>query len=442
MNRPHLRMRGRRRLALISVTAVLALSAAIPSGAAAATEPATVLLNWDQYAIEALANPGDGSVTPIGAGQTPPVMSLHLAMVEAAMYDAVNGIARTHEPYLRGLPHPSRSASKSAAAATAAYKVLVGLVPALSDTIKANLKVLYDASLATIPNGWRKTAGINFGTTVATKMLAKRVNDGRYVPFSFTSGTGAGQWRPELPVFLSDPFAWVSNVKPFAIRRASQFRTAGPLSLTSAQYAAEFNEVKTLGSNKVPSARTDAQTEVAKFYSVSPVGMIHRAFRNIATAKNLSITRAARLFGMLSVSTADALIACFDDKDHYSFWRPITAIRHASEDGNPNTAEQADWLPFMVTPPYPDHPSGFNCAAGAMMYAGKAFFGTDRVAITLTSPAGTAPRTYTRLTAVLKDTIDARIWLGFHFREPDVQGAKLGRNVANYVATHYFERDD
>ncbi len=145
---------------------------------------------------------------------------------------------------------------------------------------------------------------------------------------------------------------------------------------------------------------------------------------------------------MLSVSTADALIACFDDKDHYSFWRPITAIRHASEDGNPNTAEQADWLPFMVTPPYPDHPSGFNCAAGAMMYAGKAFFGTDRVAITLTSPAGTAPRTYTRLTAVLKDTIDARIWLGFHFREPDVQGAKLGRNVANYVATHYFERDD
>jgi hypothetical protein len=438
MSGPDPRARARRRLALISVTAVLALGAAIPGPAAAASEPATVLLNWDQYSVEALGNMP--TATPAGAGQTPPVASLHLAMVELAMYDAVNAIDRTREPYLRGLPRASRTASKSAAAATAAYKVLVGLQPPLADNIKANLKVLYDATLAAIPDGRRENAGVRIGNAVASKMLAKRANDGRYVPYSFTPSNVVGKWRPELPSFISDPFAWVSNVKPFTLRRPSQFRTRGPLSLTSERYAIELNEVKALGG--MVSSRTPEQTELGRFYSANPLPMMHRAFREISVAKNLSITRAARLFGMLSSASADALIGCWDDKDHWSFWRPITAIHEADNDGNPATSGDPSWAPFLPTPPYPDHPSGYNCFSGAMMYTGRAFFGTDNVSFSLTSPITMTTRTYSKFTAVLTDTIDARIYLGFHFRNPDVQGARLGRNVAKWVKDHYFERVD
>jgi hypothetical protein len=441
MNRPDLRVRVRRGLALASVTAVLVGAVAIPGSAAAAAESASVLLDWDQYAAEALSNAP--TATPPGAGQTPPVASLHMAMVEAAMYDAVNVIAGTNEPYLDGLPRAPRTASKAAAAATAAHHVLVGLVPPLADNVKANLNTLYANSLAGISNNrGLKMGGVKIGAAVAARMLATRANDGRFVPYSFTAGSHPGEWRPELPAFVSDPFAWVSNVTPFALTSASQVRTAGPLAMTSAQYATEFNEVKLLGSNAEPSARSAEQTAIALFYSSNPLPMMHSSYRAIARERGLSITEAARLFGMLSVSSADALIGCWDDKDHYSFWRPITAIHLAADDDNDATTAQADWLPFRPTPPYPDHPSGFNCFTGAMMYAGKAFFGTDNVSISLTSSATTTTRSYSKLTDVTKDTIDARIYLGFHFRTPDVQGVGLGQQVAAYVNANYFQPAD
>ena len=439
MHRPDRPSRARARVALISVTAGLVLAGTLPFASASAGEPATMLLQWNEHAAIALSNPP--TATPAGAGQTPPVASLHLAMVQAAVYDAVNAIDRGHEPYLRGLPRAPRWASKPAAVATAAHHVLVGLTPALADNVKANLDAAYTASLASISNGNKKTAGISIGAAVAAKMLAKRANDGRFVPFSFTAGTGAGEWRPELPMFASDPFAWVSNVKPFAIGRASRFRTAGPLSLTSAKYAAEVNEVKSLGS-ATSTTRTAAQTELGRFYSANPLVMLNKSLRDIVTRKGLSITKAARLFAMTSVSGADALIACWDDKDHHSFWRPITAIRLADTDGNGATTADSAWLPFLPTPPYPDHPSGYNCFTGATTQAAREFFGTNKVRISLTSPITMTTRTYSRLNRIVDDTINARIYLGIHFRTPDVQGAKLGRNVASYVADHQFERDD
>jgi vanadium-dependent haloperoxidase-like protein len=433
------RPRARIRLALVSVTAGLVLASTIPLATASAAEPATTLLQWNEQANTAIFSAPTG--TPAGAGQTPPVGSIHLAMVETAVYDAVNAIDRGHEPYLRNLPSAPRTASKAAAVATAAHHVLVGLVPALPDNVKANLDAAYTASLATIPNGSRKNAGIAIGAAVATKMLADRANDGRYVPYSFTAGTGLGQWRPELPAFVSDPFAWVSNVKPFAIGRASRFRTAGPLDIHSAAYARELNEVKAVGSS-TSTTRTAAQTALAMFYTANPIPMLNKSLRDVVTRKGMSITRAARLFAMTSVSGADALIGCWDDKDHYSFWRPITAIRAADADGNPGTTGQADWLPMFPNPPYPDHPSGYNCLTGATTQAARLFFGTNDVRITLTSPATMTSRTYSRLSSIVHDTINARIYLGIHFRTPDVQGAKLGRQTAAYVASHLFERVD
>jgi len=439
MIRPDLRSRARARLVLVSVTAALVVAGTVPFSSAAAAESATMVLQWNERALVAIHNLPGGA--PAGAGQTPPVGALHLAMVQAAVYDAVNAIDRGHEPYLRGLPRAPRSASKAAAAATAAHHVLVGLVPGFAADIKARLDADYAASLATIPTGSRKNAGIRIGAAVAAAMLAKRANDGRFGTFTFTAGADAGDWRPELPAMVSDPFAWVAKVKPFAIGRASRFRTAGPLSLTSAKYAAEFNEVKALGA-LVGSTRTAAQTELGRFYSANPASMLNKSLRDIVTRKGLSITKAARLFAMTSVSGADALIACWDDKAHYNFWRPITAIRLAGSDGNAATTAQADWLPFLPTPPYPDHPSGYNCFTGATTQAAREFFGTNRVRISLTSPVTMTTKTYSRLNRIVNDTIDARIYLGFHTRTPDVQGAKLGRNVAAYVADHYFERRD
>lgn len=431
--------RLRQKLALILATALAALVSGIPVTSVSAAESATMVLDWNRYAIEAISNLPGG--TPAGAGQTPVVGSLHLAMVQAAVYDAVNAIDRTHEPYLRGLPRASRTASKAAATATAAHHVLVGLVPALADNVKANLDTLYASSLATITNGSRKNAGIRIGAAVAAAMLAKRANDGRFVPFSFTAGTDPGEWRPVLPAFASDPFAWVGNVKPFAIRRQSQFRTTGPLALTSARYAAELNEVKSLGSS-TSTTRTTAQSDLARFYTANPLVMMYKSYRDIAVAKRLSLSRSARLLATLSVSTADAMIGCWRDKAHWNFWRPITAIQLAGTDGNAATTAQADWLPFFPTPPYPDHPSGYNCFTGSMMAAGKAFFGTDRVRISLTNSALGVTRTYTRLSAVVTDAINARIYLGFHTRTPDVQGARLGRNTAIWVSDRFFERLD
>jgi vanadium-dependent haloperoxidase-like protein len=434
------RPRARLRLALASITAGLVLASAIPLASASAAEPpASMLLQWNEHAISAIYNLPGGA--PAGAGQTPGVGSIHLAMVETAVYDAVNAIDRGHEPYLRNLPRAPRTASKAAAVATAAHHVLVGLVPALPDNVKANLDAAYTASLGTIPGGWRKNAGISIGAAVAARMLANRANDGRYVPYSFTAGTGVGQWRPELPMFVSDPFAWVSNVKPFAIGRASRFRTAGPLDIHSAAYARELNEVKAVGSS-TSTTRTATQTALAMFYTANPISMMNKSLRDIVTRKGLSITRAARLFAMTSVSGADALIGCWDDKDHYSFWRPITAIRSADLDGNAATTKQADWLPLLPTPPYPEHPSGYNCFTGATTQAAREFFGTNDVRITLTSPVTMTSRTYRRLSSIVTDTINARIYLGIHFRTPDVQGAKLGRQTAAYVANHLFERVD
>jgi hypothetical protein len=410
----------------------------IPFASVAAAEPAGVVLDWNLNAVNALSNAA--TATPPGAGQTPPVSAIHLAMVQGAVYDAVNAIDGHHAPYLHGLPSAPATASKAAAAATAAHDVLVEMTPALPLAVRNSLNDLYGDSLDEIADGQPKTDGVWIGAAVADAMLADRLTDGRYVPYTFHAGSGIGEWRPELPSGASDPFAWISNVRPFTLKSTDQFRTKGPYDLESHKYAKDFNEVKAMGGSAATgSSRTEAQTTQALFFTANPVAMLNRALREVAAARGLSITEAARLFVTSSMSTADAAIGCWDDKDHWLFWRPITAIREAADDRNDETEPQAGWLPLLATPPYPDHPSGYNCLAAAMMHSAARFFGTDRVSFQLNSPVTGTTRPYHRFTAVLKDTIDARIWLGIHFRNPDVQGARLGKNVAKWVEAHFFK---
>jgi hypothetical protein len=221
------------------------------------------------------------------------------------------------------------------------------------------------------------------------------------------------------------------------MKTQSQFRTDGPQPLSSAAYATEFNEVKTLGALN-GSTRTPEQTALALFYTDHAVAMWNRTFRAIAAQQGLGESDEARLFGMLNMAGADSLIGCWDSKQYWSFWRPITAIR-LDGDGNAATTADPNWLPLIPTPPYPDEPSGFNCVTSGFMHTAQDFFGTNKMTFTVHSNGTNVDRDYTRFSDTWKDTIDARIYEGIHFRTADVHGVVLGKKVAHWLDKHYFQ---
>jgi hypothetical protein len=442
--------RTRSRTALFGCAALLVVVAAVLAGGQSTAHggpPADAVLDWNLHAVQALINapatatpPGN----PPGMGQPPPVSVLHLAMVQGAVYDAVNMIDGGHKPYLEGLPAAPASASKAAAVATAAHDVLVGvnIVPPLTAAIVQRLDDRLAESIvaATAQDGSAAVAaGIAAGEAAAEAMLEARENDRRYSSFSFTVGTGIGEWRPTPPAFVNDPNGWVAVVEPFAMKSQSQFRTPGPRTVGTEAYREEYEEVKSLGGNgtTTPTLRTAAQTAVAQFFTANPVEMFNRTFRGVAASEGLDLVEQARLFAMLNVAGADAAIACWDDKEYWRFWRPITAIR--SDDGEPLTVSDPNWTSLIAAPPYPDHPSGYNCQAGAFMHAAKRFFNKDLpFSLTANLASGPVTRTYEHFTDLEDDTIDARVWLGIHFRSADVDGAWIGKRAANWVAAHYF----
>jgi hypothetical protein len=407
--------------------------------------PQDAVLEWNRHAYEALGN-APTAPTP-GAGQPPQVSILHLAMVQGAVYDAVNTIAGGYQPYLAGLPAAPGSASQAAAVATAAHHVLVGVVvqPPLAPAIieRLDTRLADSIAAATSADGPDAVAaGIAAGEAAAAAMLAARADDGRYVPLTIEGGTEPGQWRPTPPTNTSDPFAWVGTVAPFMLESPSQFRSKGPLAVTSKRYAREYNEVKTLGGPTLGSSRTAEQEAVAQFFTANPTELYNRAFRTLAVAEGLTLGEQARLFAMLNLAGADALINCFNDKAYFKFWRPITAIRLGDEDGNPKTVGDPDWTPMAATPSYSEHSSGYNCVTAAFMHTAAAYFGNGAMHFSLVKVAPGAPevtREYARFTDVINDTIDARVYLGIHFRTADVQGAKIGKDVARWLDKHYFQ---
>ena len=267
------------------------------------------------------------------AGQPPQVSVPHLAMVHGAVYDAVNAIDGGHEGYLissraatavgleggsRGDRRPRRARASRARAA--------------GDARRASSRPRWPAC----PTGPPKTEGIAVGKAAAAAMIAARTDDGRFGPFRFAVGSGPGAWRPVLPAFVNDPNAWLKDVKPFLIDDPADFRSSGPLELTSRQYAREFDEVKSVGAAN-SSERTEDQTHAARYWAENPPATWSRVFRTMSAQEGLSLADNARLYAMLYMTAADALIAVWDDKAERPFWRPITAIREADTDGNPRT---------------------------------------------------------------------------------------------------------
>jgi hypothetical protein len=452
---------SRRRGPAWIVVAVLAVAVAVALGSAtpraSADSPATAVLDWNAHTLDAISNAPNAAV--VGAGQTPPVQGLHLAMVQGAVYDAVNAIDRGHKPYLNVPPAP-KTASLSAAVATAAHGVLAGVpgepgildqqpvctanctatsyVAATRDAIKTRLDGILAAALAAANDG-NVAQGSAAGLAAATAMLDLRDDDGRYpaVPAPFTEGTNAGQWRPTSGV--NDPFGWVRNVRPFVVQNAMQFISKGPLALTSSSYAKEYNEVKAVG-EAGPGHRTPEQQALADFYTANPVEMFHRSFRAYVAGKGLDVAQQARFYARLGLAGADAFITCWADKERWRFWRPITAIQNGDSDGNALTSGQANWTSLVPSPPYPDHSSGYNCITGALMKSAEQAFGREATTfLVVRTPAGPT-RQYAHFEDVWHDTVDARVYLGIHFRKADVDGAKIGHDVAVWVDKHTLRR--
>ncbi len=408
---------------------------------------ANAVTDWNLIASNAIVAP-----PPTGAGQPPPVSALSFAMVQGAVYDAVNAIDRGHQPYLPE-PPSNPTDSKEAAATTAAYRVLVGFgdLPGLFPSQQPTLQPIYDTyimGLPDIPRG-SKANGVAIGEATARTMLTARLNDGRFGPPPPLASPTPGIWRPTPPNFANDPAPWVGNVLPFLVPSAEMLRTDGPNALTSAEYAEDFNEIKEIGS-LTSITRTPDQTDAAIFWQDHAHALFNRIFRALAASQGLNIVESARLFAMENLAGADASIGCWNDKYYWQFWRPITAIREADTDGNPNTEADPTWLPLfdpstpvcnpplLFTPPFPDHPSGHASNTAAFVHTLRNFFGTDRIPVSAFSNKSCTTRSFERFSDILDEVIDARVWAGIHFRTADTQGALLGRKVANYLRGHYF----
>jgi hypothetical protein len=416
------------------VVLAAALAAAFVSPAAARGDAVT---DWNSFANAAIF-----STLP-----TAHAAVLSTAMVQGAVYDAVNAIAGGYQPYLP-TPAANPTYSQDAAAATAAFRVAAALVPSQA----LDLEGKYNAYLLPIPDGPAKTGGIAVGEAAAAAMLAARENDGRNGPFTFIIGTEPGEWRPSPPSNALDPSPWVANVTPFLLPYAEMLRSDGPNTLSSDAYTEDFNEVKALGS-LTSTTRTADQTMAAIFWQAQPGALYGGVMRLLSTRYALTTAENARLFAMVSFAAADGAIACWNDKYYWRFWRPIDAIRGAEADGNPDTSADTSWkalfdpatvtTPPLATPGFPDHPSGHSCVSSASLEAMQEFFGTDKIAFDMVSSRfPTQPRHFERFSDALKEVIDARVWGGIHFRTADMQGKVIGKKVAQWERKHFFQPVD
>jgi hypothetical protein len=367
---------------------------------------------------------------------------LYMGLVQAAVYNAVVGIEGRYEPYRFSTKAP-QGASSQAAAVAAAHKVLLDYS---ADAQHADLDAAYKASLAKIPDGDAETRGVTFGELAADTLIKQRADDGRNAAaIKFTQQPAPGVWRPTpaptTPPNLS-PFAvpWLGSVTPLLVKSSDQFGEPGPPpELTSAQYTKEFNEVKALGSLN-STQRTIEQTETAKFYSGNGLVQFNTALRDQVSVRKLDIVDAARMFAAVNMSLADGIISIWHAKYLYSFWRPITAIQLAETDGNPETAADPGWQPMLATPPYPDYVSGYSGLIGAFTRALGETFHTSQLQLTFISTAvPNVTRAYDSEKAACQEVVDARVWLGIHFRTADVRGAQMGQQVANWALDHYFQ---
>jgi hypothetical protein len=387
-----------------------------------------MVLKWNRVVLHAV----------LADRTSPPLAARNLAMVHVAVYDAVNAIERTHEVY-RVPAAPAAGTSAEAAVAAAAHHVLVAVYPRQQAALDAALR---DA-LAEVPPGAGREDGVDLGRFVAAKVLAWRADDGADRPGAYTSQPGPGRWRPTPTQFRAALRPDWGLVTPFAIRKGTQLRPAGPPALSSAAFAAAFREVKRLG-GKDSAARTPDQTQIAFFWAdgdgtVTPPGHWNIIAQTVALDRGTTLAESARLFALLNISLADAGVLCWVIKFTYEFWRPVTAINEADPDGDPATAGDPAWRPLLETPPFPAYVSGHSTFSGAAAAVLASFFGTDDVTFKATSE-GTpgVTRTYRTFSEAAEEAGQSRIYGGIHWQFDNVDGLAVGRHLGRYVCRGFL----
>jgi hypothetical protein len=303
---------------------------------------------------------------------------------------------------------------------------------------QVTLDAAYAASLAQLPDGKAKSRGIEFGTRAADNLIGLRANDGRNAPILFTQPPAPGVWRPTPPAFLPMAVPWLGFVTPLLVRSATQFGPPRPPALTSTRYTRDFAEVEALGS-LTSTAQTPEQTSTALCFSGNALVQFNAALRDQVTVRHLDIVDAARMFAAIDMATADADITVWRAKYVYGLWRPITAINLADTDGNPATSPDPTWVPLIATPAYPEYPSGYNAAAATVSRGLADVFHTRNLQLILISTAVPDVRHYDSGSALRQDVVDARVWLGIHFRTGDTVSRDLGVRLADWALDHYFQ---
>ncbi len=387
------------------------------TGIAAADE----ISDWNQMLLQAMLS---SPVTPA------PLTMRPAAIVEAAVFDAVNGIDRRYVPIYVPPAAPS-GASARAAAVQAAYTALVDLYPNQKAKFDRQLMV----SLAAITDTTDAVKqGLVWGQTVAQQILAWRSQDGfSDTVAAYLGGTQPGQWRPTPPAMAAGLAPQLATTAPWVIRSPSQFRTAGSPALTSDQYLADYNETKNMGSS-TNSGRTGDQTLFASFWQAgNPPDYLDPVVLSLAAQHHFSMVQTVRLLALVNLAMADAIIGCWDAKYTYSSWRPITAIQLAAMDGNDNTTGDSAWTPLITTPAFPEYPSAHSCVSGAAMEILSQTFGQETSFSVGSTAMPGVTRKFTNFSAALEEIKNARVFGGIHFRTACVDGTALGISVGDYV---------
>jgi VCPO second helical-bundle domain len=413
---------------LLSGLAVFVLSAAVAASAPARSLQAAtvagpqVVLDWNATA----------AATLLASGKPQPESMVYIGLTQVAVYDAVIAIEGGFEPYLV-VPGVPPGSSPEAAAAAAAHGVLVTYFPAQ----KPALDAAYAASLAGIADGPAEDRGVLVGQQVAAGLVAARIDDGRDDLEPFTPTPEPGVWRPTPPAFLAAQTPWMATMKPLLLRSAAQFRPGPPPALESVRYARGFEEVRLYGA-KNGSLRTVEQTETARFWTELVQQQHNRTLRNLVTRLGLDLRETTRALALGTTVMADSLIACWDAKFAYGYWRPVTAIPAGDTDGNRRTAADPAWEPLAPTPNHPEYPSAHTCVTAALGAAAAALVGRDRIDLDVSSTVTGTTRHFSHVNDLERDIENARVYIGYHWRNSGEVGSRLAERVARWSLKNYF----
>lgn len=381
---------------------------------------ADVVIEWNQKA----------NACVLEAKMYPFVGTRVMAIVHSSMFDAINSIEGRYTPYKFKVPAPTNS-SPEAAGVAAAHATLVKLCPEQ----KASLDAAYSASLAQIPDGAGKTAGIAAGEEVAARVLAWRASDGADAPNTYRPiATPSAYIVTTLPIGTQ----W-GSVTPWVMESGSQFRPASPPALSSATWTSDYNEVKEIGGKK-STQRTGAQTDTARFWMITGPQSFDPIVRQLAATPGRNLSQNARLFALVEMAVADSYIAVFDAKYTYNFWRPITAIRNGDIDGNDATTRDAGWEPLVDTPLHPEYPCAHCINSGAARAVLESEFGTGPNPLTMISP--TAPgmeHKWASIQEYADEVASARIYGGIHYRNSTVVGKAMGKQIGELAVQNYLK---